>query len=84
MTTQDVREVSQGLFSEEASILLCESKAAEFSPNRGRTKITSSGDGKHLAFPYDEAVLDMILLGFLEFVFDAHTSFFKERGNVCH
>ncbi len=31
------------------------SKAAEFSPNRGRKKITSSGDGKCLAFLYDEA-----------------------------
>ena len=31
------------------------SKAAVFSPNRGRKKITSSGDGKRLAFPYDEA-----------------------------
>jgi len=47
--------VSQGLFSGEASMLLCSRKAAEFSPDWGRKKITSSGDGKRLAFPYDEA-----------------------------
>jgi ABC-type multidrug transport system fused ATPase/permease subunit len=52
---QDVREVSQGLFSGEASMLLCVSEAAEFSPDWGRKKITSSGDGKRLAFPYDAA-----------------------------
>lgn len=45
-----------GLFSGEAKHAAdAVSKAAVFSPNRGRKKITSSGDGKRLAFPYDEA-----------------------------
>jgi ATPase subunit of ABC transporter with duplicated ATPase domains len=36
-------------------MLLCVSKAAEFSPDWGRKKTTSSGDDKRLAFPYDAA-----------------------------
>lgn len=42
-------------------MLLCVGKAAEFSPDWGRTKITRPGDGKRLAFLYDEVQGQLIV-----------------------